>query len=192
MAQQLNMLTSNNAQKFEMPESSEVSHDMCVDAGFPELVSFIRNCADANDVVELYTGLCGRSYLDVLLCHMPLCSYYTVTNIVLSKAVDLLYGASGEAMVFDRFHCREQRAIRTFVRAALEFSRTGRSRLLSHTSPLSSSGNRVSLAVRKLVLEVVNIVDSIPDCACPDCRPPLQKGTNTPLRRSMRIRNARL
>jgi hypothetical protein len=151
---------------------------MCVDAVLPEFVSFVRNCVVANDVVGLYTGLCDRSYLDILLCYLPLRPRNTLTNQVLSKAVDLLQDAFGNAVAFDRFHCREQRAIRAFVCAAMAFSRTSR--------------NRVSVAVQERVLETVNIVDSIPGCACPDCWPPLQKGTNTPLRRSMRIRNAPL
>jgi hypothetical protein len=131
-----------------------------------DIISFTRNKIDANDVVGLYAMLCERPYLDMLMCTKSLNS---LTNASLSKAVELLRVAVKKCPL----HYNVQNTIREFVHAALAFVRT--------------SGNRVSDTVRVQVLEVADIITRIPRCVCPDC-PPLQKGTNTPLRRSMRIR----
>jgi hypothetical protein len=158
----LNMNTFNtNTQKCEMLDSSKVS--------YKEFISFAINKTDANDVVGLYVGLCERSYLEMLMCNKSLnkSSKRSVTNAILSKAVELL------RVAVTKCSYNAQHAIREFVHAALVFVQT--------------SGNRVSDTVRVQVLEVADIITSIPKCVCPDC-PPLQKGMNTPLRRSLRIR----
>jgi hypothetical protein len=160
----LNMNTFNtNTQKCEMLDSSKVSS--------ADIISFAFNKIDANDIVGLYAGLCERSYLEMLMCHKSLTkSPKSLTYAALSKAVELLRVAVTKSK---SYHYNVQHAIREFVHAALVFVQT--------------SGNRVSDMVRARVLEVADIITSIPRCVCPDC-PPLQKGTNTPLRRSLRIR----
>ena len=136
-----------------------------------DIISFAFNKIDANDIVGLYAGLCERSYLEMLMCNKSL------TYATLSKAVELLRVVVTKCPC--SYHYKVQHTIREFVHAALVFVQT--------------SGNRVSDMVRARVLEVADIITSIPiiwtipRCVCPDC-PPLQKGTNTPLRRSLRIR----